>query len=259
MPKVSSIAFGANHKFASCHESRDEWNGADQPPDDFMGPTLWQADLDIFANVHQGDDDQEGSHLDMLHESPWCMGIAWDEDNVYWAFDGLHGDLVRYDFRDDHGPGGTDHSDGIVRRYVEAKVKRAPGIASHMVLDHQSGMLYLSDTGNGRVMRLDTRAGKVTGKLTGNLDGLDEYSKVQGASYTVFADQLGKPSGIELHHGRLFVSDYADGRIVAYSLDGKQLGSLETGARGLMGITIGPDGKLWFVDNRAQTVVRVDP
>ena len=25
----------------------------------------------------------------MQHESPLCVGIAWDHDKVYWVFDGF--------------------------------------------------------------------------------------------------------------------------------------------------------------------------
>ena len=80
MDKVSSISFGAGNEFASCQESHDEWNDQPQAPDNYMGPTLWLADLDIFAKVNQDypGNGKEGSHIDMLHESPLCMGIAWD-------------------------------------------------------------------------------------------------------------------------------------------------------------------------------------
>src|SRR6185436_15383106 len=163
MDKVTSIAFGAQNRFASCQESHDDWNDVPQAPDDFMGPTLWLADLDVFARIGQtmpyDPKKPEGSHLDMLHQSPLCMGIAWDRDNVYWAFDGTHGDLVRYDFQQDHGPGGADHSDGIVRRYGDAKVTRVDGVPGHLALDHASGLLYVADTGGGRVMVLDTNTG----------------------------------------------------------------------------------------------------
>lgn len=259
MSKVSSLSFASNDTFASCQESRDDWNDGPQQEDDFMGPTLWSADLKIFATVNQGDGGKEGSHLDMLHESPLCMGIAWDTGNVYWAFDGLHGYLVQYNFEKDHGPGGSDHSDGIVHVYSDARVKRVADVPSHMILDHKSGLLYVADTGNGRVMRLDTKGGSPGGSLSGNQDGLRDYSKVVGASFTKFVSGLGEPSGIELNQGRIFVSDHSNGQISAYSLDGKLLDTLATGAKGIMGITIGPDGKLWYVDRSAQTVVRVDP
>lgn len=259
MDKVSSISFGQANDFASCQESHDDWNGGPQPPDNYMGPSLWLADLDIFAVVHQNDGTGEGSHIDMLHESPLCMGIAWDRANVYWAYDGYNGQIVRYDFQMDHGTGGTDHSDGIVRRYSDVTVTPLAEVASHLALDHATGMLYIADTGASRVMRLDTNSGSAPMMLSGASELLAEYSEVTGASYTKFADDLTSPSGIELNNGRLFVSDYATGNINAYALDGTRIGTLATGARGIMGITIGPDGKLWYVDRNAQTVVRVDP
>jgi hypothetical protein len=261
MIKVSSISFGAGNEFASCQESHDEWNDQPQQPDNYMGPTLWLADLDIFAMVNQAypGNGKEGSHIDMLHESPLCMGIAWDHDNVYWAFDGENGHIVRYDFQMDHGPGGSDHSDGIVRRYLDATVVRVPEVASHMILDHATGMLYVADSGNSRVMRLDTTSGTNTGALPPPAELLVEYSKFEGAKWTQFAGGFGAPSGIALKDGRVFVSDYATGEVKAFSLAGDLLGTLATGHAGIMGITFGPDGKLWFADGKGQVVVRVDP
>jgi hypothetical protein len=58
-----------------------------------------------------------GSHLDMLHGSPFSMGIAHEVDNVFWVCDDWNKDIVRYDFVGDHGPGNDDHSDAIVNRY----------------------------------------------------------------------------------------------------------------------------------------------
>lgn len=260
MAFVSSAAFGDDNKFASCQESRDEWNGGPQEPDDFMGPTLWSADLDIFAKVGQEfpAGAQEGSHLDMLHQSPLCMGIAHDVDNVYWAFDGDRGNIVRYDFQGDHGPGGGDHSDGIITRYLDATVTRTANIPGHLELDHATGMLYVADTGGGRIMRLDTKSGTDTGPLSGEWDGA-EYTGVEGADYQLVVDGLDEPSGLALHDGRLFVSEHGTGDIIAYDLEGNEIERLGTPAKRLMGITIGPAGDLWYADAGANEVVRVDP
>src|SRR5262249_13195263 len=129
MDEVSSMSFGANNTFASCQESRNEMNPS---APDFMGPTLWSGDLAIFAKVNQGSGGLEGSHLDMLHDSPLCMGIAHESANIYWVFDGKNGHVARYDFQKDHGPGHTDHSDGIVRRYPEATLSRVADIPGHL-------------------------------------------------------------------------------------------------------------------------------
>ncbi len=135
-----------------------------------------------------------GSHLDMLHESPMCMGIAWEQNNAYWVFDGCggaqfensrhvvdghgenfnlqnelngiaaesdpvrkdcktNGDIVRFDFRVDHGAGFDDHCDGIIERYAIGQVKRVENVSSHMLM--WKGNLFIADSGNGRIARLN--------------------------------------------------------------------------------------------------------
>jgi hypothetical protein len=261
MAYVSSAAFGDNGNFASCQESRDEWNVGPQEPDDFMGATLWPADLEIFAVVGQAfppEGGVEGSHLDMLHQTPLCMGIAHDVDNVYWAMDGLEGNIVRYDFQTDHGPGGGDHSDGVIWRYADAAVTRLANVPGHMEVDHATGMLYVVDAGAGRLMRLDTATGANTGSLPGDWDGAT-YEGVEGADYQVVVEGLAEPSGLALHDGRIFVSEHASGDVIAYELDGTEIERMTTPADRLMGIEIGPAGDLWYVDAGANEVVRVDP
>ncbi|MEC9466031.1 MAG: hypothetical protein VX834_09620 [Myxococcota bacterium] len=109
LAKPSALAFGENGAFASIHEE-DEITQFDTPWD-FMGPTLWTTEFALFDSGHL-------SHIDMLHNTPNGVGIAWEVDNVYWVYDGHHGSLTRYNFNQDHGPAGTDHSDGVVYRYV---------------------------------------------------------------------------------------------------------------------------------------------
>ena len=186
------------------------------------------------------------------------MGIAHDKDNIYWAFDGLHGNLVRYDFQSDHGPGGSDHKDGIITRYTDATLTRVANIPGHMELDHATGMLYIADTGAGRIMRLDTSSGTNTGALSGEWDGAT-YTGVEGADFQVVVDGLEQPSGLALHAGHLLVSDHATGEIVAFDLDGNELDRMSTPAKRIMGIEVGPAGDLWYVDAGADQVVRVDP
>lgn len=42
-------------------------------------------------------------------------------------------------------------------------------------------------------------------------------------------------------------------------MEGTELGRMPTGAAGLMGITFGPDGKLYYADGFGNEIVRVDP
>lgn len=260
MAYVSSAAFGDLDTFATCQESRNEWNVGPQDPDDFMGPALWPADLDIFAKVGQEfpPNGQEGSHLDMLHQSPLCMGIAHEAGNAFWAFDGMNGNIVRYDFQSDHGPGGSDHTDGVITRYKDVTVTRLGNIPGHMELDHATGMLYIADTGAGRLLRLDTASGTNTGKLIGDWDGA-EYTGVEGADVKVLAEGLDEPSGLALHGGRLLVSEHGTGDIVAFDLEGTEIDRMATPAKRIMGITIGPEGDLWYADAGANEIVRVAP
>lgn len=315
MEEVSSIAFGDFGNFATCQESRNTYDDRSQP-NDFMGPTLWTADLAIYARVSQrrlagaarghvpldeapanpfglpdaltafcqplgstggaagsakrlGLDQEEnpklGSHIDMLHQSPLCMGIEHEQGNAYWAFDGDAGHLVRYDFAVDHGPGFDDHSDGIVRRFPEAAVQRKADVPSHLALDHATGWLYAADTGRGRVIRLDVGSGTLTRRVAPRNEFLAELSTWGGATVEVFANGLREPSGLALvgdgdGGGRLFVGDHATDEIVALDLaTGDELGRIQTGARGLAGLEIGPDGRLYFVDMDGATLHRVDP
>lgn len=316
MDQVSSIAFAPDNTFATCHESRN--NGSGGKGDDFMGPTQWAADLDIYARKNQsfsqaelsrlaltlragmctpkrsapadgpGDDEPTptaevgspgptpagtptprvfrrggtlGSHIDMLHQSPLCMGIAHGEADGYWVTDGLHGHVVFYDYRVDHGYGGEDHSDGVVRRYPEATFSRLPDIPGHLALDAATGWLYYADTGNAVVKRLDVTSGRRSRPLQPEGEPLAEFSEMKGATVETFVAQgLVEPSGIAIGDGLLFVGDHASGRIHAYSLEsGALVDSLQTPAKALMGLELDGAGRLWFVDAEGQTVTRVEP
>ena len=251
MSEPSAIAFGKTGTFATCQESINHGNH-------FMGPTLWQTD--VYAQVNQEvGSPLLGSHIDMLHQSPLCMGIAHDHDNVYWVFDGQNGHVVRYDFQRDHGPGYDDHSDGIVRRYPEATLRRRAGVPGHLVLDASTGFLYAADTGRDRVIRLDTTTGTATPLAPPRNEPLIEYSQVRGATVEVFATGIAGASGLAIANGRLFVGSFDTGEIVAVDLaTGAELGRVATGASGLMGLAWG-QGKLWFADGVANKVVRIDP
>jgi hypothetical protein len=192
----------------------------------------------------------------MLHQSPWCMGIAHDAGNAYWAFDGLNGHIVYYDFMTDHGPGGGDHSDGLIRRYPDATITRVPEVPSHMEVDTATEWLYVADTGAGRVMRLDTSSGSFAANLPGDVDGIPEYSSYEGATWETFVSGLQQPSGLALAGDVLFVGDRATGEIVAFDLgDGAERQRYGTGATALAGLAVGPQGHLWYVDAREDEVV----
>ena len=92
----------------------------------------------------------------MNHESPDGMGIAHDNGNAYWYFDGYYGELVYYDFQMDHDTGQDDHSDAIIYRYSDIQLTRDAGIPGHMILDKETGILYIADTGASRILWVNT-------------------------------------------------------------------------------------------------------
>lgn len=278
MERPSSIAFGAEQTtigkpgtFGTCQESRNTYDDR-APPNDFMGPALWSSDLTVYA---QSDPHGLGAHLDMLHESPNCMGIAHERDNVYWVFGGKAQTgvgaarqlpipaIVRYDFGVDHGIGTDDHSNGEVAQYAELQVKDVPGVPSHLVFDPSTKLLYIADTGNARIAKLDTTSGTRGAALQAQ-EPLVGYYRMDGATVTDVVPQssqlLTRPSGLELFDGFLFVSDNGTGRISAFTPQGEQVNWLDTGLAGaLSGIAFGPDGRLYLVDMLGNRVLRVDP
>jgi len=256
MSLPTGIAFSYNGNFATSPGVFDANHQGGSSY--FTGPTLWSGDWSIYAEPSGGN----GSHLDMLHQSPYSMGIEWEADNVFWVYDGHNKNIARYDFQEDHGPGNDDHSDGIVHRYTELQVKRIDDhIANHMALDHDSGMMYIVDNGNKRVLRLDIHSGQPGADLVPYAEPLHEYKAVTGTDWSVYISSMGQPSGIAVQGDYLLVSDYSTGDIIIYDKTGTQgveLGRVNTGAAGIMGIEIGPDGKIWYVNTTTEKVFRLD-
>jgi sugar lactone lactonase YvrE len=258
LAQPSSIAFSDNGNFATIHETDDFTQGPGTTPADFMGPTLWSSNMSVVDGGH-------GGHLDMLHNSPNGMGIAWQEDNTFWVFDGYHSAISRYAFHGDHGPGGADHSDGEMLRYVEGEVGREANVPSHMELDHDSGLLYIADTGNRRIAVLDTATGVVGGSVSPNYDGVSTHREVNGAEIDTLVDfdsgNMGVPSGLALRDGVLYVSDNSLGIIWALGLNSTLVDwiDLERSEGALMGIAFDESGRLYVVDAEAEEILRIDP
>lgn len=243
MSHVSSTSFApGTGQFATCEGGSDS----------FMGPTLWRTN--IFALVNQDNPFKLGSHIDMLHESPECMGIAWEKENVYWVADGRNGEIVRYDFAKDHGPGNDNHSDGIVRRYPDANFTRSKTTPSHMVIIYNR--LFYADSGTGTIRALDISSGSFSKSLTGASEKIAEYSEYRGAKTEVFAEGLNAPSGISVWKENIFVSDYETGEILIYNINTKALLDRVSVDRGVSGITI-HEGCLYYVNTLLNTVDKV--
>ena len=280
MEEVSSIAMGGvtfadsdARTFGTCQESRNTYNGGARP-NDFMGPTLWSADHDIFASSNPeaieyltdlfGFYTDLGSHLDMLHESPNCMGIAWEADNIYWVYDGHNATIARYDFQADHHIGYDDHSDGIIGKVSGLTLTRLEDVPSHMEVDRDTGLLYTVDTGANRVLWLDTTTGVKGERLRVSEPGVDHH-ELDDVDFGVLIDGasvegMSAPSGLALVDGVLLVSDFETGRLFAFDLDGTLVDWVDTGrGGGIMGIDARGLDDVWFVDGTANELVRLQP
>ncbi len=262
--EVTALAFGADDTtigvpgtFASCSDSRNTYNGQ-APPNDFMGPVLWSSDLSVYAASNPNG---LGSHLDMLHNTPYCMGIAHEAEHRYWVFGGLHGSIDRYDFVTDDGIGNDDHLDGLSWRYLHGEVERVPSVPSSLVYDAPTGFLYIADSGHARITRLDTATGSEGDMLLGPETPIQMVDGAVSEDVVAPGEGLETPSGLELHRDILFVSDHGNSRILAYDLDGNLLNYLDTGlpAGSLGGLAFGPDDRLYFVDLVGDRVLRIDP
>lgn len=255
LASVSALAFGTDGMMATAHEEDEVTPYTGGAPGDFMGPTMWTSDKNEFDGGHL-------THYDMLHNTPNGAGIAWEDDNIYWVFDGYHESLTRYDFNEDHGAGGTDHADGVVYRYVEGEVSYLPGVGSHMEYDAASKLLYVSDSGNGRIAVLDTTTGTIGSSINPNYDGSTQ-KMIEDASLSTFKAgaefDLQTPSGILLHDDMIIVVDHATSIIWALDLKGNVVDWLETGiaANSLMGIDIDANGNLFVADVAANSVWRI--
>jgi hypothetical protein len=254
MRLVTALAFAEDDAFATVGEARTG-NYTDDIPD-YMGPTLWSSDPQIFAQ----DFELNGSHLDMLHATPFGMGIAHQREHVFWAFNGQSGAIDRYDFKASHEPGGEDHSDGTLARYVTGELARLEGVPSHMAFLDDSRTLLIADAGNGRVVALDTESGTSGGRIAVADDQIADPIRVDGAdlSEIVPPGTLKAPSGLDAVGDGFVVCDAATGLIHHFNLQGELLESLDTGYpdSALGGIDVGPDNQLYVAFRRPGAVLR---
>jgi hypothetical protein len=258
MRRPAAIAWGDGALFASCGESYTDNLESDPTP--YAGPVLWSSDPSIFGVTPTAA--QNGTHLDMLHESPYCMGIAHEAANIYWAVNGDAGSLDRYDFHAPHQIGGADHSDGEVYRYITGQLLRVPEVPSHAVYDAKRKLVYVADTGHGRIISVDPSTATDGGAIT-------VYEELQGSGAKdgatvvelVPPGVLEKPSGLALQGDKLLLTDNATSRIYSFDMTGKQQSVLDTGlpAGSLAGITVGPDERVYFTDLLTGSVRRIEP
>lgn len=258
MHKPPALAMGSATQWATCGDNDNSQNGEANL---FMGPATFTTDLSVFSKRTSGG---LGSHFDMLHGSPFCRGVAHATGGVYWVFNNYDKSIDKYDFAKEHEPGGDDHSDGSIFRYARGQVKGASdGTPSHLFFDPEDNFLYVADTGNQRIVRLDTTTGKRSGPLPRKLEPLKESGVMTNAVLEVVieAGLLQKPSGLEIRGGLLYVTDAETSKFHVFDKSGEEIRSLETGlpAGSLAGFAFGPGDKIFFTDRVSGKVCRLDP
>ena len=276
MERISSLSFDSRGFFATCQESRNSYNDL-MVPNDFMGPTLYDGSFSELVNSRAQpcdvDDDSSTcyfTHIDMLHETPVCMGIAHDNEqvtpfgHVYWLFDGMNGTLNRFDFQEPHGPGSLDHSRASIRRFSDVELTAVPGVPGHIMMDPHARVLYIADTGAGRIVRVDPDSGRFLRNarrefsIYSSMEATFEYSIYGCTSQDVFATGIDQPSGLFVDGLYVYVGEHGTGQVLVFEKStGRRVSQVQTGAEGLFGLEMDGNGQLWYVDGPGNQVGRV--
>jgi sugar lactone lactonase YvrE len=129
-----------------------------------------------------------------------------------------------------------------------------------MAYDERRKQLYVSDSGHGRVVALDTSSGFVDGDVVA-YEVMPTHVRMSGAVVRDVTSGLDVPSGLALDEGVLFVVEHETSRILALEPNGNVLRELDTGLApsSLGGIGIGPDDKAYITDLESGTVYRIEP
>ena len=256
MSLPTGIAFSRNENFATSPGVYDANHDGGAP---FTGPALWSSDPAIYAQPSGGN----GSHLDMLHESPYSMGIAWETGNKFWVTCGAHNEIMSYDFKEDHGPGNDFHGDGEIYKYPIPGYNEDPQheVPDHLVLDQQTGWLYACNSQQNRVISINTNTG-TPGASSTPYEEVAIYKTMDNFVWEEYITTgLDEPTGIDIVGNHMIVSNYNTGDINLYDISGSSallLGVIPTGSNGIMGVKVGPDGLIWYVNSVTDQVMRVE-
>jgi DNA-binding beta-propeller fold protein YncE len=145
-------------------------------------------------------------------------------------------------------------------------LRPVPKVPSHLQYDATRQVLYMADTGNSRVVTFDPKTAGESSKMTAseNVDSLQQAMDLKGGTVKDFVPAsygLKLPVGLEIHAGKIYVSDNETSTIHKFSLDGAPLGKAtiaDVKRGGLAGLTFGPDEKLYFVDMLNDRILRLE-
>ncbi len=228
----------------------------------WCGPSMWPSDLDIYARVGTPPSGGvNGSHYDMVHQSPYSSGIAYESENTFWVNEGATKSIARYKFEEAHPPGGSNHGDAQVFRYVDVPYEMNPGVPAHMeMLDNY---LYYINPGTNSVNRLDILTGSIGRSLSNTANGnepLAIFNEMNDGDWEMVVDEgLVNPSGIDINKNYMIVSDNATGEIIVFdSKTFEEITRVQTGANSIMGVKFDPNGDIYYVDNLSNEVVKLE-
>jgi DNA-binding beta-propeller fold protein YncE len=121
------------------------------------------------------------------------------------------------------------------------------------------------DNGNQRVFRMNITTGNTstTAPAYGPHEGMAEYVSISGYTWeNVIVSGLQDPAGIAIDGNIMVVTDHQTNEVIFYdltSIPATEVRRVSANTQGIMGITIGPDGLLYYVDNAGNKVIRLDP
>ena len=136
-----------------------------------------------------------------------------------------------------------------------------PGVPSHIEWDANQSLLYVADAETGAIRVPQSESASAGADINPNYDGtLQRIFNGSNLSTLIAKGTAGldTPSGLALYQDRVYVTDYATGRIFAFDLNGDVVDYLDTGrTTALMGMAIGSDGAIYVVDNATKEVLRI--
>jgi sugar lactone lactonase YvrE len=193
------VADRLNNRVLRFNNAADKASGA--PADGVLGQT------DFITNTSDA--------TQAKFDNP--CGLATGSDGRLWVMDSGNNRVLRFD--NAAGKANGDNADGVLGHSnftSNSRFSTAYGMSSPVAgaLD-ASGRLWVSDTGNSRVLRFDNAADKANGAVADGVLGQANFTSDE--SPTAAANRLYLPHGLALDSaGRLWVADTSHNRVVYF-------------------------------------------